>query len=1000
MNIKRLLLAFVTVMLAFAMPALAQDKVVTGKVTDSKDGAVLVGASVLVKGTTLGVSTDANGSFSLKVPASATTLVISSVSHTTIEVPIGSGKNLQIKLEQANNALNEVVVIGYGTARKKDLTGAVSTVSSKDFVKGAITTPEQLISGKIAGVAITSNGGAPGSGSTIRIRGGASLNASNDPLIVVDGLPLSNDGISGVASPLSMINPNDIETFTVLKDASASAIYGSRASNGVILITTKKGKKGAPTFSFSTQLSSASISKKADILNADQLATIIKANAPANIISKLGTAKTDWQDQIYQNAIGTDNNFSMSGGSATMPYRLSVGYLNQNGILKTGNLERTSIGITLNPTFLDNHLKIDINLKGSISKSRFANQGAIGSAVFFDPTQAVYTTSKRYGGYWEWLNANNYASTGLETLAPKNPLGQLLQRDDRSNVQRSIGNIVVDYKMHFLPDLRAILNVGYDYSIGAGTINVNDSAASGYRRFKDPTGLFHGGTSTEYNQIKNNQYLNFYLNYTKEFKEIDSRLEAIAGYEFQDYKTKNYNFSDLTFDKTIVSSPNFPYDEPRLTIMSLMGRVNFAIMNKYILTGSVRRDGSSRFSPENRYSVFPSAAFAWRIKNENFLKNSSAISDLKLRVGYGVTGQQDGIPYYSYVSFYNLSSVSGSYQLGNTFYQGYRPGGYYEQRKWEQTATTNLALDYGFLNNRITGSIEYYIKNTTNLLNEINQGAGTNFSNKIIANVGSMENRGVEFNINYQVVKGKNLNWDIAFNATYNKNKITKLTISDDPNFQGNRYGGISGGTGNTILVNSTGYNRGAFFVFKQVYDPTTGKPIDNLFDDLNRDGVINEKDLYQYKGADPEMFFGFSTNLTYKKFSAGFVMRASVGNYLYNNTASSSGTIRNLINPIGYINNGSSDVLYTNFSGNGTNYYLSDYYVQNASFLRMDNINFGYNVGKVFHNKANLRLSGNVQNVFTITKYKGLDPEQNGGIDNNFYPRPRTFVLGLNLEF
>ncbi|MEI8073671.1 MAG: TonB-dependent receptor [Bacteroidota bacterium] len=1002
MNIKRLLLAFVTVMLAFAMPALAQDKVVTGKVTDSKDGAVLVGASVLVKGTTIGVSTDANGAFSLKVPGSATTLVISSVSHTTLEVPIGSGKNLQIKLEQTNNALNEVVVIGYGTARKKDLTGAVSTVSSKDFVKGAITSPEQLITGKIAGVAITSNGGAPGSGSTIRIRGGASLNASNDPLIVVDGMPLSNDGIYGVASPLSMINPNDIETFTVLKDASATAIYGSRASNGVILITTKKGKTGAPVFSFSTQLSSASISKKADILNADQVSTIIKANAPANIVNKLGTAHTDWQDQIYQTAIGTDNNLSMSGTTGSMPYRLSVGYLNQNGILKTGNLERTSIGFTLNPTFFDNHLKIDINFKGSISKSRFANTGAIGAATSFDPTQQVNTNSARYGGYWEWLNANNYASTGLETLAPRNPLGQLMQRDDRSIAKRSIGNVVVDYKMHFLPELRAILNVGYDYSIGAGNVIVNDSAASQYRRYQDPTGLFHGGQRTEYSQVNNNQYLNFYLNYTKELKSINSRIEAIAGYEFQDYKKTNNNYADFTYDKYMIptSVPLYAFDKPENTLMSYMGRVNFSIANKYILTGSIRRDGSSKFNPDNRYGVFPSAAFAWRVKNESFLKNSDAISDLKFRVGYGVTGQQDGIGYYDYISYYNLSGNTASYQLGNTYYNMYRPGGYYYNRKWEQTATTNIAMDYGFMNNRITGSIEYYVKNTTDLLNEINQPAGTNFSNKIVANVGSMENKGVEFSINYQVVKAKNLTWDIAFNATYNKNTITKLTISEDPTYAGARYGGISGGTGNTILINSVGYNRGAFFVYKQVYDPTTGKPIDNLFDDKNRDGVINEKDLYQYKGADPEMFFGFSTNLAYKKFNAGFVLRASIGNYMYNNVASSSGTIRNLINPIGYVNNGSSDVLYTNFSGNGTNYYLSDYYVQNASFLRMDNINIGYNVGKVFHNKAALRISANAQNVFVITKYKGLDPEMNGGIDNNFYPRPRTFVLGLNLEF
>ena len=999
MNIKRLLFAFVVVMLAFALPALAQDKVVTGKVTDSKDGSAIAGISVLVKGTTIGVSTDATGAFSIKVPASAKTLVFSSVNYATKEMAIVGG-SLQVSLDQTNTALNEVVVIGYGSVRKKDLTGSVTTIGSKDFVKGAITSPEQLITGKVAGVAITSNGGAPGSGSTIRIRGGSSLSASNDPLIVLDGMPLSNAGISGVASPLSMINPNDIETFTVLKDASATAIYGSRASNGVILITTKKGKKGKPTFSFSSQLSAATIAKKADVLTADQVRAVVLANANATIIAKMGTANTDWQNQIYQTAIGSDNNLSVAGSIKNIPYRLSAGYLNQNGILKTGNLERTSLGLSLSPTLMNNHLKIDINLKGTSSKSRFANQGAIGSAVFFDPTQSIYSSSARYGGYWEWLNANNIASTGLETLAPRNPLGQLMQRDDRSNVQRSIGNAVVDYKLHFLPDVHAVLNVGYDISQGTGTVIVNDSAAMSYRRFKDASNVFHGGQNTQYKQTKTNTYLNFYLNYAKDLTSLDSRIEAIAGYEYQDYKSKNNNYADLTYDKTVVSTPNYAFDEPENALISLLGRVNYTYKNAYVLTASVRRDGSSKFNPDNRYGVFPSAAFAWKIKNASFLKNVDAVSDMKLRIGYGVTGQQDGIGNYDYISYYNLGSATASYQLGNTYYQMYRPGGYYFNRKWEQTATKNIALDYGFLNNRITGSVEYYDKTTSDLLNEINQPAGTNFSNKIVANVGSMQNKGVEFTINYQLIRSKNTTWDIAFNATYNENKITKLTISDDPTYAGARYGGISGGTGNTILINSVGYNRGAYFAFRQVYDPKTGKPIDNLFDDANRDGVINEKDLYQYKGSDPTMFFGFSTNLTYKKWNAGMVLRANVGNYLYNNVASSSGTIRNIINPLGYANNGSADLLYTNFSGNGTNYYLSDYYIQNASFLRMDNLSFGYNVGKVFNNKANLRFSANVQNVFVITKYKGLDPEMNGGIDNNFYPRPRTIVFGLNLDF
>jgi iron complex outermembrane receptor protein len=992
MNLKRLLIAALA--FCFVTLANAQEKTVAGKVTDAKDGSALQGVSVFVKGSTKGTQTGPDGTFKIKVPSGATALTFSSIGFTSQDVTIGTG-DVFVKLIQTNASLNEVVVIGYGTTRKKDLSGSVTTVSSKDFVKGAITTPEQLISGKVAGVAITSNSGAPGSGSTIRIRGGASLNASNDPLIVVDGMPLDNGGISGVANPLSLINPNDIETFTILKDASATAIYGSRASNGVILITTKKGKSGKPTYSFSSQMSVASIAKKVDVLSADQIRSIVNTKGLSANQAILGSSNTDWQNQIYQTALSQDNNLSVSGSLKKLPYRISVGFLNQDGILKTGNLQRTSLGINLSPMLFNNHLKIDLSLKGTYSQSRFANEGAIGSAVTFDPTQSVYSKSSRFGGYWEWLDPAT--TTGLKSLAPLNPLGLLLQRDDRSKVQRAVGNALIDYKLHFLPDLHALLNVGADLSEGKGTVFVPDSAASAYMRSPDKK---HGGVNNQYRQTRQNTYLNFYFNYTKDIKSIKSRVEATAGYEYQDYLTTNYNFGDYTTDGTVISTPIYPFDKPENTLVSFMGRMIYTYDNKYILAGTIRRDGSSKFNPNNRWGTFPSGAFAWKIKEESFLKNVKAISDLKLRVSYGITGQQDGISDYDYISYYNLSGNQAEYQLGNNFYQMYRPGGYYYNRKWEQTATTNVALDYSILNGKVSGSVEYYYKKTTDLLNQINQPAGTNFSNKIVANIGSMENRGVEFTVNLQAIRSKDVTLDLAFNATYNQNKITKLTISDDPNYAGAQSGGISGGVGNTVLINSVGYNRGAFYVYKQVYDPVTNKPIDNLFADKNRDGIVNSSDLYQYKGVDPKAFFGFSSNLTYKKWNAGFVMRASVGNYLYNNVASSTGTLRNISNPLGFNNTGSTDYLNTYFSGSGDKYFLSDYYVQNASFLRMDNINVGYNAGKIFNKRANLRVSANVQNVFVVTKYKGLDPEINGGIDNNFYPRPRTFVLGLNLDF
>ncbi len=995
MNMKKALAALLFAIISISV--YAQERTVTGKVTDAKDGAPLAAASVVVKGSNKGVTTSADGTFAIKVPTGATALVISYLNFASKEVLLDSKNTVSVSLTASTDQLSDVVVIGYGTSRKKDLTGSVSTVSAKDFNTGAISTPEQLIAGKVAGVSITSNNGAPGSGSTIRIRGGASLNASNDPLIVIDGMPIDGGGISGQANALALINPNDIESFSVLKDASAAAIYGARASNGVILITTKKGKKGAMKIDFSSQFSMSSVSKKADVFSAAEIRTIVNANGTSTLKSLLGTANTDWQDQIYQTAISNDNNVSMSGVVKNMPYRLSLGALNQVGVLKTDQLKRTTVGLNLSPTFFDNHLSLNVNYKLANSASRFADQGAIGAASAFDPTQKVYSGNNSFGGYWEWLDPNS--ANGLRSLSPKNPLGLLMQRQDNSDVVRQIASALVDYKVHFLPDLHVIVNSGVDIAEGKGTTVIGENAASTFKRFKDASNVFHSGVNNQYRQARNNSYLNAYLNYAKDISAIKSRLELVAGYEYQAYKTTNYNFSDRTFNKTVVNSPNFAFDEPEYRLSSYLGRANLNILNKYILTASIRQDGSSKFNKDNRFALFPSAALAWKLKEEDFLKTNSTISDLKLRASYGVTGQQDGIGYYDYISYYNLGSNTAQYQFGNSFVSIFRPNGYYFNRKWEQTATANLALDFGLFENRVSGTVELYNRTTTDLLNEINQPAGTNFSNKIVANVGSMENKGVEVTLNFQPIKNKTTTWDVSLNATYNKNEITKLTISDDPNYAGARYGGISGGTGNTIFIQSVGYKRGSYFVYKQVYD-NAGKPIDGLYADLNRDGVVNESDLYQYKGNDPQFFFGASSNVTYKKWNAGFVLRANVGNYMYNNVASSSGTLRNILNPIGYINNGSRDYLTSGFSGNGSNYYLSDYYVQNASFLRMDNINVGYNVGKVFHDKAVLRINANIQNAFIITQYKGLDPEVNGGIDNNFYPRPRTFVLGFNLSF
>lgn len=985
------------ILLMLPLLSLAQTGSISGKVSD-ENNEPLPGASIAVKALGKGTTTDAEGNFRLGgLTEGKVVLEVSFIGYEVSRqtVTINGETLLNIRLQPNTQALDELVIVGYGTQRKEDLTGSVTSVTEEDFNEGSVVSPEQLITGKVAGVSITTNGGAPGAGSSIRIRGGASLNASNDPLIVIDGVPISNSGISGSANALSLINPNDIASMNILKDASATAIYGSRASNGVILITTKKGTSGKPTLSFNSQFSLANLTKQVDVLSADEFRTLVNANANPGLKALLGNENTNWQDQIYGTGTTSDNNLSISGTTKKIPYRVSLGYLDQDGILKTGELKRTSGAINLSPRLFNNSLKVDLNLKGSLSSSRFANEGAIGSAVTFDPTKPVRANSDRFGGYYEWMDGDN-----LKQLAPRNPLGLLEQRNDVSDVQRSIGNLQLDYSLPFLPELHANLNVGYDISKGTGSIFVPDSAASAYRRYLDPNKVFHSGIDNTYKQTQSNRLIEFFLNYTKDVKSIDSRIEVVAGYAYQDFATKNFNTPDYTADGTVVTSPNFPFDVPQNRLLSYYGRLNYGFKNKYLLTATVRTDGSSRFNPETRFSTFPSVALAWKIKEEGFLKNVNNLSDLKLRIGYGITGQQEGINNYDYISYYNLSNETARYELGDEFYSMYRPGGYYYNRKWEQTATTNIGLDYGFLNNRITGSIDYYFKKTEDLLNSINQPAGTNFSNRIVANVGNMENEGLEFAINSAAIQNKTMNWDLGFNITFNQNRITNLTISPDPNYIGNQTGGISGGTGQTAQIHSVGHPRSSFYVYQQVYDEA-GKPIDGVFVDRNGDGSFNDKDLYHYQSPDPKVFLGLNSEFSYKKWSTGFSARANIGNYVYNNVFSGTGTFRNILNPIGVLNNGSSNVLETGFTGNFNTdrAILSDYYVQNASFFRMDNLNFGYNAGKIFRGAANLRITANVQNVFVITKYDGLDPEIGSGIDNNFYPRPRTFSLGLNLN-
>ncbi|HEX8377601.1 MAG TPA: SusC/RagA family TonB-linked outer membrane protein, partial [Pedobacter sp.] len=754
-TLKRYVL--VCAMLMLSIITYAQTGSITGKVSDEKNE-TLPGASIAIKELAKATTTDAEGNFKIGgIPNGEYTVAVSFIGYQVSQrkVKIAGDTQANFQLQPSSNALNEVVVIGYGTQRKRDLTGSVTAVTAEDFNKGTVSSPEQLITGKVAGVSITTNGGAPGAGSTIRIRGGASLNASNDPLIVIDGVPLSNSTIAGSPNALSLINPNDIASMNILKDASATAIYGSRASNGVILITTKKGTSGKPVLSFSSQNSISTLPNQVDVLSADQFRTFVNESSTATpqLKALLGTANTNWQDEIYQTATNTDNNLSFSGTTKKVPYRFSLGYLDQQGVLKTGSLNRTSGAINLTPRLLKNRLKVDLSLKGSLSNSRFADEGAIGSAVTFDPTKPVYDEANtKFGGYYQWMDGAK-----PKQLAPRNPLALLDQKENNGKARRSIGNVQLDYSLPFLPELHANLNLGYDISHGTGTIFVPENAAARFERATDKVDntIKYSGENNTYEERQDNKLVEFYLNYVKDIKAISGRLDVVAGYAYQDFKTKKFNFPDYAANGALITTPNFAFDIPQNRLLSYYGRLNYAFKNKYLFTATVRTDGSSRFNPEKRFATFPSVALAWKIKEESFLATSNVVSDLKLRLGYGLTGQQEGIDNYSYISYYNLSDSKALYQLGDTFYNMYRPGGYYGPRRWEQTATSNIGLDYGLLNNRITGSLDYYFKKTAYLLNEINQPAGTNFSNRIVANVGNMENQGLEFAINTEAIKSK-----------------------------------------------------------------------------------------------------------------------------------------------------------------------------------------------------------------------------------------------------
>ncbi|MEI7662946.1 MAG: TonB-dependent receptor [Bacteroidota bacterium] len=996
---KRVLwLRYLVIFLALAAASVghAQEVALTGVVTDASDGSSIPGVTVVVKGTTIGAVTDIDGKYSLKVSKGAV-LVFSYVGYDTKEVTFAGQPTISISLATGVKSLNELVVIGYGTVKRQDATGSVSTLGEKDFNQGSISSPQQAIIGKIPGVQVTTLGGTPGGDAVIRIRGGSSINASNDPLVVIDGVPIDNAATSGARGSLSMLNPDDIANYVVLKDASATAIYGSRASNGVIIITTKKGTAGSKKFGveYSGNISVSTVPKTVSVLTGDEFRSLVKEKygTDSSIMALLNTnnnTSTNWQKEIYRSAISTDHNLAFTGAVSTMPYRVSVGYTFQDGTLKTDNMQRVSTGLNLNPTFFKNYLKININAKYMHESNRFADQGAIGNAINFDPTKPVYSY-KRLGSnmdgwgrtYWSWMQRGD---TIPVNQAPSNPVSQLQLRHDESKVNRFLGNAQVDYKLHFLPDLRVNVNLGLDYTRSDGTVFVDPSYTGNWLDY---------GKDNTYNQTKKNSLLDIYLNYVKEIKSIKSKIDVMGGYSWQHFYVENNTYNNSVLHDT--THYNYIPVKQEYFLVSFYGRLNYTFNNKYLLTFTLRDDGSSKFSKSTRWGVFPSAALAWKINDEAFLRNSKVVSQLKLRLGWGVTGQQDIMSnWYPYLPIYTLGDKYSMYQFGNYWFRTLRPNGYDANIKWETTTTTNIGLDFGFLKDRITGGVDYYIRKTKDLINEIQVPAGTNLSNYIITNIGDMENKGFEFNLSGKPVVTKNFKWDIGVNGAFNKNKITKLTAIDDPTYLGVAVGDIAGGVGNKVQMQSVGYASNSFFVYQQVYD-AAGKPIEGLYVDQNHDGKITDADRYHYKSPNPDQTYGVYTTLTLYKVSLSAAGHAAVGNYMYNNISSNRGVFSNLYRSEGpYLGNITTDVYDVNFKNQQ---YLSDYYVQNASYFKLDYLSLSYDFGHIIKNTSSFRISFTVNNVFTITKYKGLDPEVNLGIDNNIYPRSRVFVLGVNLS-
>lgn len=957
------------------LPAsLLAQSTLNGVVVDSKSNQPLPGVNVIVEGAQQSAVTDLDGKFQLSKLKKNDVISFSFIGYTNQKVVFASQKSLEIKLQESENQLQEVVVqVGYGSVRKKDATGSVAVLSSKDFNKGAITNTENLLNGRVAGVVVT-QGGRPGDGAAIRIRGGASLNATNDPLVVIDGLPVDKG--------LSSINPNDIESFSILKDASATAIYGSRGSNGVVLITTKKGSKQEGTkFTYNSMTTLNTVAKKANVYSADAFRNLITTYVPTRT-GLLGTSNTDWQDEIFNTGVTSTNDFSVRGNlMKVLPTRLSVGYTKIDGVLSTSNYDRKTVGLSLTPSFLDNHLKFQLNANYAYEKNRYADEGAIGAAISSDPTQSVYDATSPFGGYNEnyTLNSpNNYTVYGAA-----NPVALLKQKSNIGRNDRIYGNLQTEYKLHFFEDVKVVVNAGFDKNSSDGVYQVDTNSRSG---------LFNAGQLGDYSTSwaeSENTLLDSYLNYNKKFGK--AKVDLTAGYSYQNFTYESYN-STNTLLPVANQNPDV-YTSPGVNLQAYYARLNVDLSDKYLLTVNYRRDGSSRFSEINRWGNFPGAALAWKISNEDFLKNSKTVSDLKLRLGWGVTGQQQIDGAYDYFKRYNLSGPNSgaTYQFGNEFFQLGRPEGYNENLKWEQTTTYNAGIDFGLFGNKLTGTLDVYNKVTSDLFAYVPEGALQNFRTYGTANIGELTSKGAELGLSYKAIETKDSSLTFNYNVAYNKIKITNL--------QGLEYQTGSVGLDLNTQINQEGLSPYTFWLYEQVYD-ANGKPIEGLYVDNNGDGQITSLDKHAVEKPNADITMGFMTNYNYKNWDFSMAWRSSLGNYVFDNVNASRSFLSQSIsdNNVNAINNTTVDFDNTLFTQKRAE---SDYYVKNASWLKWDNVTVGYLLKNPFGAKTQtVRLYTGIQNVLTISKYKGMDPEIYGGIDSTIYPRARMFLFGLNYNF